>query len=305
MLQEEDAGAEIVVAEKVSPVMSGFSQFMDNASEGDFSGETWLLLWESVGQPVLLAIILLLAVLLLASWASKLTGRAVRRCKVEETLARFLSALARYLVLIAGGVAILGTLGVETTSFAAVIAAVGFAIGLAMSGMLGNIAAGVMLLFFRPLKVGDFVDAAGVKGTVYEIGLFLTQIDTFDNKRIVVPNSSIFGDNITNFSYHATRRVDVAVGTEYSADIDKTREVLERVANEFPDALEDPAPAVALLELGGSSINWEVRVWTKSDIWWPSRQKLTRDVKVALDQAGIGIPFPQMDVHIDGAVKRE
>lgn len=288
-----------------NPVVSGFGQFVNKVTEGDFGADTWLLFWDSVGKPVLLAVVLIIAVFIAAGWVSKLTGKAVRKANVEETLARFLSNIARYIILIAGGVAILGTLGVETTSFAAVLAAVGFAIGMAMSGMLGNIASGVMLLLFRPFKVGDVVDAAGVKGKIFEIGLFTTQFDTFDNRRIIVPNNEIFGGNIENVSHHATRRVDVSVGTEYSADIDKTREVLMAAAKGTENTLSDPEHVVYLNELGGSSINWAVRVWVNAGDFWAVKDQLTRNVKYALDEAEIGIPFPQMDIHIDGGIKRD
>ncbi len=297
------ADPEIVTED--NPLVSGFGQFVNKVTEGDFGADTWLLFWESIGKPVLLAVVLIIAVLIAASWVSKITGKAVRKAKVEETLARFLATMARYLVLIAGGVAILGTLGVETTSFAAVLAAVGFAIGMAMSGMLGNIASGVMLLLFRPFKVGDVVDAAGVKGKIFEIGLFTTQFDTFDNRRIIVPNNEIFGGNIENVSHHAIRRVDVAVGTEYSADIDKTREVLMAAAKGTENTLSDPEHVVYLNELGGSSIDWAVRVWVNAADFWAVKDALTRNVKYALDEAEIGIPFPQMDVHIDGGIKRD
>lgn len=282
----------------------GFGDLVSRVTSGDMSADTWILAWDTVGRPVLLAIVLIIAVFIAAGWARKLVGKAVRKADVEETLARFLSNMARYLVLIAGGVAILGTLGIETASFAALLAAVGFAIGMAMSGMLGNIAAGVMLLFFRPFKVGDVVDAGGVKGKVFEIGLFTTVFDTPDNRRIVVPNNSIFGDNIENVSFHDTRRVSVAVGTDYGADIDKAREVLLETAKNCPSVLTDPEAAVVLTGLGGSSIDWEVRVWVNSPDFFAVQDRLTRDVKYALDNAGIGIPFPQMDVHIDGKVSQ-
>ncbi|MBO6513568.1 MAG: mechanosensitive ion channel [Phycisphaerales bacterium] len=292
-------------AEIVEPsTAEGFGDLVSRITSGDMSTETWILAWETVGRPVLLAIVLIIAVFIAAGWARKLVGKAVRKANVEETLARFLSNIARYIVLIAGGVAILGTLGIETASFAAVLAAVGFAIGMAMSGMLGNIAAGVMLLLFRPFKVGDVVDAGGVKGKVFEIGLFTTVFDTPDNRRIIVPNNSIFGDNIENVSHHDTRRVTVAVGTEYGADIDKAREVLMEAAKNTPSILEDPAPVIYLKALGGSSIDWDVRVWVKREDFWDVQDRLTRDVKYALDNAGIGIPFPQMDVHIDGTVSQ-
>lgn len=293
------------LADAATGKTGGFGEFISRVSEGDFSGETWMLFWDSVGQPALLGLVLIIAVFLVSGWARGLTSKACKKAKVEETLARFLSNIVRYLILIAGGIMILGTLGVETTSLAAVLAAAGFAIGMAMSGMLGNIAAGVMLLLFRPFKVGDYVDAGGVTGTVYEIGLFTTAFDTPDNRRIIVPNSSIFGGTIENVSYHATRRVAIDVGTDYGADIDKAREVMLAAAKGTEHVLTDPAPAIVLSGLGGSSIDWSVRVWVNSGDFWAVKDQLTRNVKYALDEAEIGIPFPQMDVHIDGGVKRE
>jgi small conductance mechanosensitive channel len=291
--------------EATNQMASGFSEFISRVSERDFSSDTWIIFWDSVGFPVLKALVLIVLVFIVASWAKKIVGKAVRKAKVEETLARFLSNMTRYAVLIAGGVAILGTIGVETASFAALLAAVGFAIGMAMSGMLGNIAAGIMLLFFRPFKVGDVVNAGGVMGKIFEIGLFTTVFDTPDNRRIIVPNNSIFGDTIENVSHHATRRVDVVVGTDYGADIDKAREVLLAAAKSSESVLQDPEPAVVLTGLGGSSIDWAVRVWVNSADFGAVKDRLTRDVKYALDNAEIGIPFPQMDLHIDGGIKRD
>ena len=294
-----------VATQQASPVVEGFSEFISRASSGDFSTDTWILLWDSVGWPVLQAVILIILVFLVAGWVSRLTGKAVRKAKVEETLARFLSNVAKYIVLVAGGVAILGTIGVEMTSFAALIAAVGFAIGMAMSGMLGNIASGVMLLLFRPFKVGDVVNAGGVQGKIFEIGLFTTEFDTPDNRRIIVPNNEIFGGTIENISHHATRRVAIDVGTDYGADIDTARAVMLEAAKATEHVLSDPEPAVVLTGLGGSSIDWSVRVWVNSGDYWAVMDALTRNVKYALDKAEIGIPFPQMDVHIDGGIKRD
>ncbi|HCT44948.1 MAG: mechanosensitive ion channel protein MscS [Phycisphaerae bacterium] len=301
-MQEGEAVDAANATEQTNELVSGGTEAASRLMEGDFSGDTWVLLWDSVGWPITKAVVLIILVIIIASWVSKITGKAVRKANVEETLARFLSNLARYVVLIAGAVAILGTLGVETTSFAALIAAVGFAIGMAMSGMLGNVASGVMLLFFRPFKVGDVVAAGGTTGKVFEIGLFTTTFDTPDNRRIIVPNNSIFGGTIENISHHATRRVSIDVGTDYGADIDKAREIMLAAASATDNVLTDPAPAVVLAGLGGSSIDWSVRVWVNAADYWAVMDALTRNVKVALDDAGIGIPFPQMDVHIDGKV---
>lgn len=307
LFMQEEAATEVAngaetAAEPANELVSGGTEAASRLMEGDFSSDTWILLWDSVGWPITKAVILIILVLLVAGWVSKITGKAVRKAKVEETLARFLSNLARYIVLIAGGVAILGVFGIPTASFAALIAAVGFAIGMAMSGMLGNIASGVMLLLFRPFKVGDVVSAGGTTGKIFEIGLFTTIFDTPDNRRIIVPNNEIFGGTIENISHHATRRVSVDVGTDYGADIDKAREVMLAAASGTENVLTDPGPAVVLTGLGGSSIDWSVRVWVNAADYWAVMDQLTRNVKVALDQAEIGIPFPQMDVHIDGKV---
>ncbi len=244
-------------------------------------------------------IVLLFVAWVAAGWLGRLARKAMLKARLDETLTKFFSKFIRWAVLILALLACLGVFGVETTSFAAVIGAAGLAIGLAFQGTLGNFAAGIMLLMFRPFKVGDIVNVAGQTGKVDEIELFTTTIDTPDNRRIIIPNGSVFGSVIENISHHSTRRVDVAVGSDYSADLDATRDILTRVATNVSGRLDDPEPAVVLLELGGSSIDWSVRVWCNSADFWGVKQALTRDVKNALDQAGIGIPFPQMDVHMD------
>ncbi len=244
-------------------------------------------------------IVLLFVAWVAATWLGRLARKAMLKARLDETLTKFFSKFIRWAVLILALLACLGVFGVETTSFAAVIGAAGLAIGLAFQGTLGNFAAGIMLLMFRPFKVGDIVNVAGQTGKVDEVELFTTTIDTPDNRRIIIPNGSVFGSVIENISHHSTRRVDVAVGSDYSADLDETRDILTRVATNVSGRLDDPEPAVVLLELGGSSIDWSVRVWCNSADFWGVKQALTRDVKNALDQAGIGIPFPQMDVHMD------
>ena len=156
-----------------------------------------------------------------------------------------------------------------------------------------------MLLAFRPFKVGDAVTVAGQTGIVDAIELFTTKLDTFDNRRFVIPNAEVFGAVIENISFHDTRRVDVSVGTDYSADLDQTRTILESTAKAIEKRLPDQDIAVVLQELGDSAIGWQVRVWVKSEDYWDVFQQLTRDIKVNLDAAGVGIPFPQMDVHLD------
>ena len=300
----DDAGQTAqAVADATQDADPGFGDLVARVAEGDLSAETLILAWDTIGQPVLLAVVLILAVLFVAGLSSRVTKRVCARAKVEETLSRFLSGTIRYIVLIAGAITILGTLGVETTSFAAILAAAGFAIGMALSGTLGNVAAGIMLLFFRPFKVGQVVNTAGVTGTVDEIGLFTTIIDTFDKRRIIVPNGKVFNDTIENISHHPVRRVDVPVGTSYGADIDTARKVMLDTARGTTNVRPDPEPVVYLGGLGSSSIDWTVRAWVNADDFWGVKDELTRNIKYALDEANIGIPFPQMDVHVDGSLK--
>ena len=246
------------------------------------------------------ALALLFIAWIFANWVRGVARRSLERAKFDLTLTKFFANVARYVVLILALLSCLGVFGVDVTSFAAVLAAAGFAIGLAFQNSLSNFSAGVMLLVFRPFKVGDVVNVAGQTGIINEIELFTTQMDTFDNRRLIIPNSQVFGSTIENISYHDTRRVDVNVGTEYSADLDHTRKTLEAVVDGIEAKLPDKTTQVVLLELGDSAIGWQVRVWVKAADLWPTKELLTRNIKVALDEAGIGIPFPQMDVHLDG-----
>lgn len=245
------------------------------------------------------ALILLAVTVWAAGWARRVTRRSLERSRLDLTLTRFGANIARYGVLILGGLAVLSLFGISVASFAAILAAAAFAIGLALQGTLANFSAGAMLLIFRPYKIGDVVSVAGVTGKVVELDLFTTQFDTPDNRRIVVPNGAIYGSTIENVTYHPTRRVDVDVGTDYGADLRATRTVLEEVATSTDGILEEPAPQVYLKSLGASSIDWAVRVWTDTPEYWAVRERVTQRVKEALDAAGIGIPFPQMDVHMD------
>ncbi len=229
---------------------------------------------------------------------------AFDRTGFDKTLAKFFSNVARYLILLAAVLGCLGVFGVDTTSFAAVIGAAGLAIGLAFQGTLANFAAGVMLLVFRPFKVDEFVDIAGTLGTVVEIELFTTELVTPHNEKLIIPNGSIFGAIIKNYSHHPHRRIDIDVGADYSADIDETRKVLEKGLTKLEFALEEPPPQVFLKGLGGSSVDWQVRAFCKQEHYWDLHQELVRAAKYSLDEAGIGIPFPQMDVHLDGALTK-
>ncbi|MDX1675383.1 MAG: mechanosensitive ion channel family protein [Longimicrobiales bacterium] len=246
------------------------------------------------------AVLLLLITIWVAKWGRKVTRRALEARGMDPTLTRFTANLVRYGVLILGGLTVLSVFGVSVASFAAILAAAGFALGLALQGTLGNFSAGAMLLIFRPFKVGDVVEVSGVRGKVVEIDLFTTQFDTPDNRRFIVPNGQVFGSTIENVTFHETRRVDVDVGTSYDADLRETRAILGRVAAETEGGLEEPEPQVYLQQLGGSSIDWTVRVWARTEDYWAVKERLTHSIKIALDDAGIGIPYPQMDVHLDG-----
>lgn len=241
--------------------------------------------------------------LLILAWiVSGWLGRSVRRtigARIDQTIANFFGSLARYGVLVMALLGVLQTFGIGTTSFAALIGAAGLAIGLAMQGTLGNFSSGLMLLAFRPFKVGDVINTGGVTGKVAEIELFSTQIDTFDNRRFTIPNGSVYGSTIENISYHPRRRVDVAVGTDYEASIADTRDVLLSAIADVDDILDVPPPAAVLTGLGASSIDWAVRVWVNSEDFWGVKEALTQRVKERLDEAEIGIPYPQMDVHLD------
>jgi small conductance mechanosensitive channel len=226
----------------------------------------------------------------------------LERRDFDATLTRFFAKLARYVILIGVVLGCLGVFGIQTASFAAVLAAAGFAIGLAFQGTLGNFSAGVMLLVFRPFKVGDFVEVNDDKGTCEHIDLFTCEFRTLDNKKLIIPNGAVFGSTITNYSGYETRRVDIDVGAEYSADMDATRAALDKAAANIPGMLKDPAPQVFLKALGASSIDWQVRVWCKTEDFWDVWQATTQACKASLDAAGIGIPFPQQDVHLDDAV---
>ena len=257
----------------------------------------------SIVVPILLnvlgALVLLVVTFIVAGWAQRAARRAAERSKMDPALIEFFASLARYTILVVGLLAVLGVFGIPVASFAAILAAAGFAIGLALQGTLSHFASGVMLLTFRPFTIGDVISAAGVTGKVDAIGLFTTTLDTPDNRRLIVPNGEIASSTIENITHHDTRRVDVAVGTDYGADLSETRQVLESAAASVEGGLAAPAPQVFLSELGGSSIDWSVRVWAKTSDYWAVRERLTRDVKNALDARGIGIPFPQMDVHLD------
>lgn len=251
------------------------------------------------GLNILGAIAILILGKIAAGWVQRIVSRSLTRAGVDEMIARFAGKAAGILILAFAIIAILNQFGIQTASVIAVVGAAGLAVGLALQGTLTNFASGVMLLLFRPFKVGDLVDVAGKLGTVKAIDLFTTSLDTLDNKRIIVPNSEIYGSVIENYSHNELRRVDIKVGTEYSADLKQVRSALEKVPAMVGGVVTEPAPQVFLHELADSSINWQVRMWTKGTSYWDVWQAGTEATKKVLDDNGIGIPFPQMDVHLD------
>jgi small conductance mechanosensitive channel len=261
--------------------------------------DEWAFLAAYYGMRALFVIILMTLAWTASAWASSALRAALASVKFDETLSIFLAKLLRWAILLLVGMTCLSYFGVETTGFAAVIGAAGLAIGLAFQGTLSNFAAGAMLLIFRPYKVGDSVVVAGNWGTVAEIELFTTSLDTGDNRRIIIPNSSIFGAVIENHTANPFRRAEVLVGTNYAADIDATRAALNRAVTSVSLLTFDRKPEVALLDLGASSVNWAVRGWAKREALGDARQALIRAVKNELDRAGIGIPYPQLEIHLD------
>jgi small conductance mechanosensitive channel len=254
------------------------------------------------GPKVIGVLVALFVAWLFAGWAGRLVRRGLEARSFDPTLTRFFANLIRWLILLAAVLGCLGVFGIQTASFAAILAAAGFAVGLAFQGTLGNFSAGIMLLAFRPFKVGDFVEVSGSSGVCEHIDLFTCEFRTGDNRKLIVPNGQVFGSTITNYAGYQTRRVDIDVGADYSAGVDATRAALEKAAASIPGMLQDPAPQIVIKGLGDSSVDWQVRIWCKTPDYWGVWQATVRATKLALDEAGIGIPFPQQDVHLDDAV---
>ncbi len=229
-----------------------------------------------------------------------LVDRLLGRAKVDPMLIRFVRSILHTVLLLFVVIAALDQLGVDTTSFIALIGAAGLAIAMSLQGLLQNFAAGVLLIIFRPFQVGDFVEAGGVSGTVEEIGVFTTRMRTDDNREILVPNGAIYGGTITNYSARDTRRIDLVFGIGYDDDLKKAKGLIEEILASDERILKDPAPLVAVGELADSSVNLVVRPWVKREDYWSVLFDLNERIKLAFDDAGISIPYPQMDVHLHG-----
>ncbi len=247
-----------------------------------------------------------IVVFVVGRWAAKLIRRIctgmLQRAKVDETLTKFLTNIIYSLALAFVVVAVLDQLGVNTTSFAAIVASAGLAIGLALQGSLSNFAAGVMLILFRPFGVGDFVNAGGVSGVVEEVRIFNTRIRTGDNVQIIIPNGQITTDAIKNYSVKETRRIDLVVGCGYADDLRAVKRFLEELLADDERILQDPEPVVAVNELGESSIDFVVRPWVKAADYWAVRWELNEKIKLGFDEQGFNIPYPSRDVYMHQTV---
>ncbi|MBU2940050.1 mechanosensitive ion channel [Lacinutrix sp. C3R15] len=243
-----------------------------------------------------------IAIWIIGSWLIKKIIKAVTKVmnsrNYEESLKKFLLNLIGWALKILLIITILGNLGVETTSFAAILAAAGLAIGMALQGSLGNFAGGVLLMIFKPIKIGDLIEAQGEIGVVKEIEIFTTKLTGLSNKEIIIPNGSLSNGNIVNYSTEGTRRVDLTFGVGYDSDIKQTKNILMQVLTANPKVLQTPAPTVNVSELADSSINFAVRPWCKTEHYWDVYFETTENVKEALDAAGIEIPYPhQVEIH--------
>ncbi len=240
----------------------------------------------------------------LAKVVVNVAKRMMGKANVDNTLSMFAGNILYGLAMAFIVIASLSQLGVDTTSLAAVLAAAGLAIGLALQGSLSNFASGVLIILFRPFKLGDFVEVAGVSGSVRDISIFTSSLATPDNKLVIVPNGQITTDNITNFTANETRRIDLVIGVGYDDDLKKVKETLGKIVAENELLLKDPEPVIALNELGDSSVNFVVRPWVKTADYWPARFNMMETIKATFDKEGISIPFPQRDLHIiDGNIE--
>ena len=241
------------------------------------------------------------AVWVIGSWVikriNKLLNKAMDKVDYDESLEKFITSLIVGTLKVLLIVVILGNLGVETTSFAALLAAGGLAVGLSLQGSLSNFAGGVLILILKPYKTGDFIEAQGEMGVVKEIKIFTTMINTMDNKEVIIPNGTLSNGNITNFSSEKFRRIDLVIGVSYNSDIKQTKDLLLNVLKDNERVVNDPEPKILLGELADSSVNFYVRPWVHSPDYWDVYFEIMEACKIELDKAGIEIPFPQMDIH--------
>ncbi|MFA6810588.1 MAG: mechanosensitive ion channel domain-containing protein [Desulfoplanes sp.] len=249
-----------------------------------------------------LNIIAALCILIFGRWIAKglksFLGRIMSKSGVDATIIPFVQDLTYIVLLVIVIIAALGKLGIQTTSLIAVLGAAGLAVGLALQGSLSNFAAGVLIIMFRPIRVGDFFEGAGASGTVEKIQIFSTTVKTPDNKVIIIPNGKLLTDNITNYSIKGIRRLDLIIGVGYNDSIDHVKQVIADILSQDSRILQDPAPLIGLVELANSSVNFAVRPWVKNDNYWPVYFDTLENIKKRFDAESISIPFPQQDIHV-------
>jgi len=249
-----------------------------------------------------LKVIAALCIFVIGRWIAKglkkFLGRIMTKSGVDATIIPFVQDLTYVVLLVIVIITALGKLGIQTTSLIAVLGAAGLAVGLALQGSLSNFAAGVLIIMFRPIRVGDFFQGAGATGTVEKIQIFSTTVKTPDNKVIIVPNGKLLTDNITNYSIKELRRLDLVIGVGYNDSIDQVKEVIAEILSQDSRILKDPAPIIGLVELADSSVNFAVRPWVKNGDYWPVYFATLEAIKKRFDAEGISIPFPQQDVHV-------
>ncbi|MGR5134194.1 small-conductance mechanosensitive channel MscS [Vibrio alfacsensis] len=284
--------------------MAGESMGIDTSlTDGLNEAQTWLSnnsdLLIQYGVNIISAVLILFIGNFVVKMIANSVAKMLEKKSMDKAVVEFIHGIVRYLLLVIVLIAALSRIGVQTASVVAVIGAAGLAIGLALQGSLSNFAAGVLIVAFRPFKSGDYVEVGGVAGSVEAIQIFQTVLKTPDNKMVVVPNSGVIGSPITNYSRHATRRVDLVIGVSYKADLKQTKQVIRETLEKDPRILKDPEMTIGVLALADSSVNFVVRPWCNTEDYWNVYFDSTQAIKEALDAAGIEIPFPQMDVHLN------
>ena len=257
---------------------------------------------QSVGFELVLKLIVVTIIFFIGRWLAKLLQRFIRRAlsrtKVESTLVMFSSNLAYYGAMTFVLLVILGELGIETTSLLTLVGTAGIAIGLALQGSLANFAAGILLIIFRPFRVGDWIECNGVSGHVEDLELLTTKLRTVDNRVVIIPNNKLTDDNLVNYSAKGILRLDLVVGVAYESDLQKVKQIIREVLLADERVATTPAPGIGILELADSSINFAVRPWVKPDDYWALSLSLYEDLKIRFDQEGIEIPFPHRELHL-------
>ena len=278
---------------------------MDEVNVPDLGGIDWAGLWEkiqTVGVSFGIKLVAAIVIFYVGRIVAKMVTNGVRKLmvaqEVDKILESFVGNLVYSLLMLFVIIAAINQIGVQTTSLIAIMGAAGLAIGLALQGSLANFAAGVLIVMFKPYKVGDFVEAAGIAGSVMQVQILTTILKTGDNKQIIVPNGQIMSSIITNFSANDTRRVDLTIGIGYDDDIDKARDTMQELIDADDRILKDPASLIAVSELADSSVNFVVKVWVKSGDYWAVNYDMTEAIKKRFDKEGISFPYPQQDVHI-------